>query len=165
MIYKVYITDKQNDIKIPSGTRILIRRCCRAVLKNEEFAGNAEIGVTLVDNEEITRLNAEFRGKNEKTDVLSFPLGEDGKYDINKDTDAAMLGDIVISLPRANEQAQMYDHTLQREIAFLTVHGMYHLLGYDHEQGGLAATNMREKEEFTLTQLGLPRTTAFQTEL
>lgn len=162
---RVCITNRQNEIKIPTGTKILIRRCCKAVLISEAFEGDAEVGITFVDNDEIKRLNLEYRNINDKTDVLSFPLGENGKYDINKDSGTATLGDIVISLPKANEQSQIYGHSIQRELAFLTVHAMYHLLGYDHEKGGIEAAKMREKEEYTLTQLGLARTTAFQTDL
>ena len=72
-----------------------------------------------------------------------------------------LLGDIVISMERAMEQAELYGHALQREVAFLTVHSMLHLLGYDHEQGGLEAVHMREKEEAVLYQLGLPRTVSY----
>ena len=67
------------------------------------------------------------------------------------------MGDIVISLPKAVEQAEFYGHSLQREIGFLTVHSMFHLLGYDHENGGVEAVRMREKEETVLTMLGIPR--------
>ena len=72
-----------------------------------------------------------------------------------------MLGDIVISIEHAYKQAELYGHSLQREVAFLTVHSMYHLLGYDHEQGGMEAVRMREKEESTLIKLGLPRTISY----
>ena len=89
--------------------------------------------------------------------MLSFPLGENGVYDINPETGAKMLGDIVISMERAVAQAEEYGHPLQREVAFLTVHSMLHLLGYDHVNGGLEAVHMREKEEAVLTQLGLKR--------
>lgn len=88
---------------------------------------------------------------------MSFPLGENGVYDINHDTGAKMLGDIVISIEHAVAQAEEYGHSLQREIAFLTVHSLLHLLGYDHVNGGLEAVHMREKEETVLTQLGLKR--------
>ena len=91
----------------------------------------------------------------------SFPLGENGKYDLNIETAALQLGDIVISVEKAQEQASIYGHTLQREIAFLTVHSMLHLLGYDHVNGGLEEVHMREKEEKTLIKLGLPRTIAY----
>ena len=96
--------------------------------------------------------------------MLSFPLGEDGVYDINYDTGAKMLGDIVISMEHAVMQAKLYGHTLQREIAFLTVHSMFHLLGYDHEAGGMEMVRMREKEETVLTQLGLKRNDSYYTE-
>ena len=161
MSNKVLITNQQKKVKIPSGLRILIRRSCNAVLEFEGFEQPAEISVTFVDNAEIQTLNAQYRGKDMPTDVLSFPLGEDGKYDVDQDTGACLLGDIVISMEKAMEQAELYGHPLQRDVAFLTVHSMLHLLGYDHEQGGLAAVKMREKEEAVLIQLGLPRTVSY----
>lgn len=154
---KVIISDDQKAVKIPTGIRLLIRRCCNAVLVNEKFEGSVEVSVRFVDDEEIHRLNLEYRNMDKSTDVLSFPLGENGVYDINYDTGAKMLGDIVISVEHAVEQAKTYGHTLQREIGFLTVHSMLHLLGYDHEQGGLEQMRMREKEEEILRQLGLRR--------
>lgn len=164
MSNKVYITNQQKAVKIPSGLRILIRRSCNAVLDYEKFEGPAEISVTFVDNNMIRELNAQYRNKDMPTDVLSFPLGENGIYDKNEDTGAAMLGDIVISMEKAMEQAELYGHALQREVAFLTVHSMLHLLGYDHESGGLEAVRMREKEEAVLVQLGLPRTVSYTTD-
>lgn len=161
MAHKVYISNNQNTVKIPSGIRLLIRRACNAVLQMEGFAQTAEVSVTFVDNAEIARLNEQYRNKPQPTDVLSFPLGVDGKYDLNNETGALMLGDVVISMERAVEQAQLYGHSLQREVAFLTVHSMYHLLGYDHETGGMEAVRMREKEENTLLKLGLPRTISY----
>lgn len=164
MSNKVYITNQQKAVKIPSGLRILIRRSCNAVLEYEKFEGPAEISVTFVDNNSIRELNAQYRNKDMPTDVLSFPLGENGIYDKNEDTGASMLGDIVISMEKAMEQAELYGHALQREVAFLTVHSMLHLLGYDHEAGGLEAVRMREKEEAVLMQLGLPRTVSYTTD-
>ena len=154
---KVVITDDQQEIKVPTGIRLLLRRACTAVLVQEEFQWDAEISVRFVDNEEIRRLNREHRGKDSVTDVLSFPLGENGEWDTNLDTGAKLLGDVVLCLPRAQEQANLYGHTFQRELAFLTVHSMLHLLGYDHEGGGIESVRMREKEESVLVQLGLPR--------
>ena len=154
---KVIISNEQKDIKIPTGVRMLVRRCCNAVLRQENFEGSAEISVTFVNNEQIHKLNLEHRNIDRETDVLSFPLGENGVYDINHDTGAKMLGDIVISIEKAFAQAEEYGHPLQREIAFLTVHSLLHLLGYDHENGGLEAVHMREKEESVLTQPGLKR--------
>lgn len=154
---KVEITNDQKKVKIPKGMRLLIRRCCTAVLVEEQFPQNAEISVTIVDNEKIHELNKKYRNIDSETDVLSFPLGENGVYDINHDTDEAELGDIVISLEKAEDQAKRYGHSLEREVGFLTVHSMLHLLGYDHEKGGIEMVRMREKEEKVLTELGLRR--------
>lgn len=154
---KVVISNDQKSVKIPKGIRLLIRRCCTAVLTLEKFEGNAEVSVRLVDNEEIKRLNKQYRNIDRETDVLSFPLGVDGTYDLNYDTGDQMLGDIVISAPKAMEQAEKYGHSIRREIAYLSVHSMLHLLGYDHEAGGIDLLRMREKEEKVLTKLGLKR--------
>ena len=161
MSKKVFITNDQKLAKFPSGLRILIRRSFNAVLDFEHFDGPAEISVTFVDNNRIHELNKEYRDKDSATDVLSFPLGENGEYDIDEDNGCKLLGDIVISMERAMEQAELYGHSLQREVAYLTVHSMLHLLGYDHEAGGLEAVRMREKEEAVLIQLGLPRTVSY----
>jgi len=155
---KVIISDDQASVKVPTGIRLLLRRACTAVLVNEAFGRSAEISVRFVDNAEIRRLNAAHRGKDVATDVLSFPLMDSGGgFDLNRDTGACLLGDIVISLERAKEQARLYGHSFQREMAYLAVHSMLHLLGYDHEQSGLESVRMREREEQVLVQLGLPR--------
>ena len=158
---KVIISDDQKAVKVPTGIRLLIRRCCNAVLVNENFEGSVEISVRFVDDEEIHNLNLSYRNKDASTDVLSFPMGENGEYDVNLDTGAKILGDIVISLEHAVRQADMYGHSLQREIGFLTVHSMLHLLGYDHEAGGIEQVRMREREEAILTQLGLKRNSSY----
>lgn len=158
---KVIISNDQKVAAIPRGMRLLIRRCCTAVLKEENFEDNAEVSVRFVDNETIHELNSQFRNIDRPTDVLSFPLGEDGVYDTNLDTGAKLLGDIVISVERAMEQAKEYNHSLQREIGFLTVHSMLHLLGYDHENGGLEQVRMREKEETVLSKIGLKRDNSY----
>ena len=126
-------------------------------MATEGFEGPAEVSVSFVNNEQIRELNNEFRHKDAATDVLSFPLGENGVYDINEETGAYQLGDVVISVPKAMEQAEQYGHSLQREMGYLTVHSMLHLLGYDHVDGGLEAVRMREKEEAVMTSVGLPR--------
>ena len=158
---KVNIENKQKTIKVPTGIRMLIRRCCHAVLKLEGFQGSAEVDVSLVDNPQIHEINLEQRGIDNPTDVLSFPLGEDGVYDVNPATGAYMLGDIVISMERARAQAEEYGHSLQREVGYLSVHSMLHLLGYDHVQGGLEAVRMREKEEAVMRSVGLPRGSSY----
>lgn len=158
---KVFITDEQKEIPLPRGTKLLVRRCCKAVLAEEKMDGKAEISVTFVDNEAIHALNKQHRNIDRETDVLSFPMGENGKYDINPSSGAKLLGDIVISAEKAVEQAKLYNHSLQREIGFLTVHSMLHLLGYDHELGGMEEVRMREKEEKVLTKLGLKRDNSY----
>ncbi len=155
MSVKVKIVDKQKKVKLPTGTRLLIRKSCIATLKAEGFNQPAEVDVSIVTDEDIKELNAQFRQIDAATDVLSFPLGENGEYDKNPETGAMMLGDIVISVEHAMHQADLYGHGIEREIAFLTVHSMLHLLGYDHVNGGLEQTIMREKEESILESLGL----------
>ncbi len=155
MSVKVNITDEQKKIKLPTGTRLLIRKSCIATLKLENFTDSAEVSVIIVDDEKIKEMNNKFRNIDSATDVLSFPLGSDGVYDTNPETEAKMLGDIVISIDHATAQADLYGHGLEREVAFLTVHSMLHLLGYDHENGGLEKSIMREKEEQVLDALGL----------
>ena len=154
---KVIITNDQHEVKIPTGVRMLVRRACTAVLTLEEFNDPAEISVRFVDDEEIHRLNREYRNVDRSTDVLSFPLGENGVYDTNLDTGAKMLGDIVISIPHAVSQAERFGHTLQREIAFLTVHSMLHLLGYDHVNSEEEEKEMFGKQDKVLDKLGITR--------
>lgn len=158
---KVSISNTQKKVKVPTGIRLLIRKCCAAVLKEEEFLDNAEVSVSFVDDEQIKELNSQFRNIDRSTDVLSFPLGENGEYDYNNETDAYMLGDIVISMETAMKQAEIYGHTLEREIGFLTVHSMLHLLGYDHVNDTLDEKIMREKEELILGDLGYSRDISF----
>ncbi len=154
---KVVIENKQKTVKIPTGIRLLMRRCCHAVLELEHFEGSAEVDISIVDNKEIREINREHRKIDAVTDVLSFPLGENGHYDVHPETGAKQLGDIVISIERAVVQAEQYGHSLRREMGYLTVHSMLHLLGYDHVNGGLDAVRMREKEEAVMTSVGLPR--------
>ena len=161
---RVIISNRQKQVRIPTGVRMLIRRCCHAVLQMEEFPDYAEISISFVDNEQIREMNRQYRDKDSVTDVLSFPMGENGHYDVNHETGAKILGDIVISVPRAMEQARTYGHSLEREIGYLTAHSMLHLLGYDHEDGGLARVRMREKEERVMRELGLPASSSYAPE-
>jgi len=158
---KAYIRNNQNKIKIPVGIRLLIRRCCQAVLTTEKFEKDTEVSVTFVSNNEIKNLNKTYRNKDSVTDVLSFPLNENDNYEINAETGAVVLGDIVISLETAFKQAENFGHSLEREIGFLTVHSMLHLLGYDHETSSLDERKMREKEEEVLEILGISRDVTF----
>lgn len=122
--------------------------------ESEQMPAQAEVGLTIVDNDTIQTLNREHRGIDKPTDVLSFPL-----YDAEEDAigDAPiLLGDVVISLPRAMEQAEDYGHSLERELSFLWVHGLLHLAGFDHMEEDERAV-MREHEEALLNKAGIPR--------
>ena len=93
--------------------------------------------------------------------MFILPYGENGVYDTNHSTGAKVLGDIVLSMEKAVEQADRYAHSLEREVGYLTAHSVLHLLGYDHEQGGMDRVRMREKEEQVMTQLGLPSSSSY----
>ena len=112
----------------------VVRDAVKATIDYEEFPYDAEVSVTFCDNEYIRGLNNEFRGVDRHTDVLSFPMYEDGDFDPVECSSGAVLGDIVISIERAKEQAKEIGNTFHHEIAFLTVHSVLHLLGYDHER-------------------------------
>ena len=154
----VVVTNMQAKVKIPTGIKLLIRRSCNAVLKDEGISFPVEISVTLIDNDEIRKINKEYRNIPDETDVLSFPLHEkEAIKGLAGQDHPIALGDIVISAEKAYSQASMFNHSLQREVAFLVVHSMLHLLGYDHEESGLQEVYIREKEETILTKLGLSR--------
>ena len=130
---KIYIKNKQKDYALPDNIRYYIVKCCNNALKYENFSDDAEINVTFVDEDTIKSLNNDYRNIDKVTDVLSFPLGENGIFDTNPENSCKMLGDVVICLKRAYEQAESYGHSIRREICFLVVHSVLHLLGYDHE--------------------------------
>ena len=129
-------------------------------LSHENFPYEAEVNLTLTDNEEIHRINLEYRQIDRPTDVLSFPMGENGVYDTNPETGAQILGDVVISMEKARDQAELFGHSLQREVGYLTAHSVLHLLGYDHMEK-LERVRMREKEELVMEQLGLPASSSY----
>lgn len=114
--------------------KTVIRRAILATLEYEKFPYDAEVSVTLCDNKYIRKLNMNYRNKDRHTDVLSFPMYDNGNFDIGECICGAVLGDIVISLERAKEQAAEIGNSFLREIAFLTIHSTLHLLGYDHER-------------------------------
>lgn len=111
-----------------------------------------EVSITIVTNDEIRVLNAEYRGKDAPTDVLSFPMDE---FDDSEHVEP--LGDIVISIERAEEQAKEYGHSLMRELCFLTAHSTLHLLGYDHENDDGERLVMEQKQEEILNSLNITR--------
>ena len=153
--------DYEAERKLDIDYEKLASKVAAHILETEHCPYDVCVNLVITDNEEIKRVNTEFRSIGAPTDVLSFPLGENGVYDVNLDTGAKLLGDIVISMEKAMEQAELYNHPLQREIGFLTVHSMLHLLGYDHENGGIEAVHMREKEETVLTQIGWKRDNSY----
>ena len=117
---------------------------------------NGEVSVTLTNNEYIHTLNKQYRGIDRPTDVLSFALNESEEPDVEDGPDVNVLGDLVISVERAKEQAADYGHSVKREIAFLTVHGMLHLLGYDHMEEE-DRIEMEAEQRFVMEKLGIPR--------
>ena len=128
-----------------------------AAVKVSELYGldNAELSVTLTDNEHIHVINREYRGVDRPTDVISFALNESDEPEI-EDAEINVLGDIIISLERAAEQAEEYGHSYRREIAFLTVHGLLHLLGYDHMEED-ERLEMEEEQRIVMEALGISR--------
>ena len=114
--------------------KTVIRKAVLATLEHEKFPYDAEVSVTFCDNAYIKELNREYRGKDSHTDVLSFPIYDNGEFDLGECISGAVLGDIVISIERAKEQAAELGNTFLYEVAFLVIHSMLHLLGYDHER-------------------------------
>lgn len=129
-----------------------------AVAKVGELYGleNAEVSITLTDNPHIHAINREYRKVDRPTDVISFALNEGEEPEIEGGAPINVLGDLIISVERAREQAAEYGHSVRREIAFLTVHGMLHLLGYDHIEEA-DRIEMRREEDFVMEKLGISR--------
>lgn len=151
---KVTIYQQQRKLPISKDLKKLIKEACRASLICEERKGNFEVTVTIVNNKQIREINYDTRGIDSATDVLSFPLSEDGyEFDINPITDCQMLGDIVISAERANEQAHEFGQPFEREVAFLTVHSMLHLMGYDHVNSEEEELEMRSRQRVIMSEL------------
>ncbi len=155
---EVFFENRQKKINITKDIMKLVEECCDAVLEYENVDKNCEISVTFCDNEQIHRLNMDFRGIDRATDVLSFPINEKGEeYELNPENGCIILGDIVISAERALEQSKEYNHSFEREIAFLTVHSMLHLLFYDHENSKQDEEIMFKKQEEILEKMGITR--------
>lgn len=153
----VYYENEQNAIPVTYKLKMLIRRAIAETLAFEQYNNDVEVSVTLTDNENIQDLNLRFRGIDAPTDVLSFPL-----FDFEGETDEPpvdeiqnMLGDIVLNLERTRAQAEEYGHSFEREAAFLTVHSMLHLLGYDHETGEDDEADMRARQRAIMERMGL----------
>ena len=134
----------------------LIEKVISEALRYEGVNDNTEVSVTIVDNEEIRKINNKFRNIDRATDVLSFPLIDFDNESLPDDGSKIYLGDIIISIERAKEQAKEYGHSIDREIGFLTAHSILHLLGYDHMVPE-EEKEMFAKQEEILNNLGLRR--------
>ena len=152
----IYFLNDQEKLPITYKLKMLMRRAVEATLDYEGFQSNVQVSLTFTDNEGIRALNAQYRGIDRETDVLSFPLTDfEGGDEPPVDEPETMLGDIVISLEKAAAQAEEYGHGFEREAAFLCVHSMLHLLGYDHEGDDGREADMRRRQREILSDMGL----------
>ena len=155
---RVFGTNRQKIIPVSRELRAIVKRCCSETLYEGGYKGDFEISVTFVDNAGIREINKTYREIDKETDVLSFPMTDEGEdFTLDPETGCYMLGDIVISLEKALAQADEYGHSFKREVAFLTVHSMLHLLGYDHERSEEEEREMFGKQEIVLEAMGLTR--------
>lgn len=160
---EIIIENVQEKTEIGEETESVIRAAIEKSLEYENCDFDAEVSVTIVDNAAIRGINRENRDIDSATDVLSFPMlyfdenGDIIESEFDTDGRKLLLGDIVISAERAAEQAKEYGHSFRREIAFLTVHSMLHLLGYDHVDDPEGEKIMFGKQDEILNILGITR--------
>ncbi|MHB1391632.1 MAG: rRNA maturation RNase YbeY [Clostridia bacterium] len=159
----VLIDNRQKGVTVDEAMEAMVVQVVEKVLAYEECEEDYEVSISFVDNEEMRSLNSEYRGIDKETDVLSFPMVEFIDEELEEEDENAeyideeiALGDIVISMERVLEQSEDYGHSFERELAFLLVHGMLHLLGYDHEDEALEK-EMNEKQEIILKEMNLIR--------
>lgn len=160
--------EEECKVSFPFDHVALAERVITCCLESQNFPYEAEVNLTITDNDGIHEINREYRSIDRPTDVLSFPmltyetpgdfsfLNEEKEDDFNPDTGEAILGDIVISADKVKEQAKAYGHSEEREFAFLIVHSMLHLFGYDHMEPEEAAV-MEEKQREILDDLNILR--------
>ena len=152
----IYFENSQDGMEITYKLKRLVRLSVEAALAFEGYGNTCEVSVTFTDDAGIRELNKNFRNIDSATDVLSFPLFDfEGSEEPAVDELENMLGDIVISLERAEAQAEEYGHSVEREVAFLTVHSMLHLLGYDHVNSEEEELDMRRRQTAIMEMLGL----------
>ena len=153
MIYFSVGTDKY---PITYKMKMLVRASVLATLAYEGYEPECELSVTFTDNEGIRAVNKQYRNIDKETDVLSFPLTDfEGGDEPPADEPTVSLGDIVISLEKAEAQAEEFGHSIEREVAFLSVHSTLHLLGYDHELSEEDDADMRRRQREILESMGL----------
>ena len=153
MEHEIYVSREVKNLGHHNAARLIKQAAVRA-LNAEKVDVNCIISVMLTDDAGIRQVNAEFRNIDKETDVLSFPLNElkPGRFDAafcerEPDTGAVLLGDMMISVPRCEEQGEEFGHGFDREIQYLTVHSVLHLLGYDHVDEGPMKARMRAREK------------------
>jgi len=150
----ILLNNHQNKVPVSKELMDLVKKSITAALNYENIFEKVEVSLLFIDNDEIRELNKEHRGVNLPTDVLSFPMYDDISEALEEEY--LYLGDIVISCEKAIEQAKDFGHSVEREIGYLTVHSVLHLLGYDHMNEKDKAI-MREKEEEILKKVDLER--------
>ncbi|HHX69968.1 MAG: rRNA maturation RNase YbeY [Miniphocaeibacter sp.] len=149
---EILINNKQNKLTLSDDLISNIKKAILTCLEIEKYSTNVEVSLSFVDNDEIQQINKDFRNIDTPTDVLSFPLDIDFFIEnIN-----IPLGDIIISTEKAKEQSLDFGHSLEREIIYLVVHSMFHLLGYDHIEDKDAVI-MRGKEKEAIRKIGIFR--------
>ena len=160
MEHEVYI---DAEVETPAAVEEQIRRAVLAALEGEEVDVPCVVEVCVTDDGGIRQTNLDTRGVDRPTDVLSFPMfelepgGKPRAEWADPDTDKVLLGDMMISLERANAQAEEFGHSPEREVCYLAVHSVLHLLGYDHLDEGPMKARMRQREEAILGKLGITR--------
>lgn len=152
----IYFSKGTDNYPITYKMKMLVRSAVLATLAYEDYRPACEVSVTFTDNEGIRAVNKQYRSIDRETDVLSFPLTDfEGGEEPPADEPTVSLGDIMISLERAEAQAEEFGHSFEREVAFLTVHSMLHLLGYDHELSEDDDADMRKRQREILEAMGL----------
>lgn len=162
-MHKIQVYREKRNLGYDESAKLL-RRAAKAALKSEGVEEDCIINIMLTDDEGIHAINLEQRGIDRATDVLSFPMNElipgefDSEYcEYDFETDMIMLGDMVLSLERCAMQAEEYGHSYARELSYLCVHSVLHLLGYDHLDEGPRKAQMRGREEAIMSLIGLDR--------
>ena len=160
-MHKITIYREKRGLGYPEVAKI-IRRAAKSALKAEGVDEDSVIDIMLTDDAGIQAINLTQRGIDRATDVLSFPMNDltEGAFDpsvceFDFETDRLLLGDMILSLERCAAQAEEYGHSFEREISYLTVHSVLHLLGYDHVDEGERKRRMRAREEYIMEKIGL----------
>ena len=152
---EIILSSMPENMEIDMEIVNTVRKAAYTVSELYEL-NNAEVSITFTDNEHIHKINRDYRNVDRPTDVISFALNEGDEPEIEGGAPINVLGDIIISVEKAIEQAKDYGHSIEREVAFLTVHGMLHLLGYDHIEED-DRKEMRREEDFVMEKLGINR--------